>query len=126
MPDVELRLRQLATGTEQTLQTSNWHLVQRTNLSGETTLTIATFTVAATGEYELFNPATSQFKPGDQLRIEVVVQVWRGTAGKMEGKAYVGDKLACEAIVTCRLVDRERKTSGEATPEPAAEHAQSK
>jgi len=69
VPDVELRLRQLATGTEQTLQTSNWHLVQRTNLSGETTLTIATFTVAATGEYELFNPATSQFKPGDQLRI---------------------------------------------------------
>lgn len=64
--------------------------------------------------------------PGDQLRIEVVVQVWRGTAGKMEGKAYVGDKLACEAIVTCRLVDRERKKSGEATPEPAAEHAQSR
>jgi hypothetical protein len=69
VPDVELRLRQLATGTEQILQTSNWHLVQRTNLSGETTLTIATFAIVAAGEYELLNPATSQFKLGDQLRI---------------------------------------------------------
>ena len=69
VPDVELRLRRLATGTEQALQTSSWHLMQRTNMSGETTLTIATFAVQAAGEYELFNPATSQFKPDDQLRI---------------------------------------------------------
>jgi 3-hydroxyacyl-[acyl-carrier-protein] dehydratase len=47
--------------------------------------------------------------PGDQLRIEVDVLAWRGTAGRMQGKAYVGDKLACEAIVTCRLLNR-RKT----------------
>ena len=46
--------------------------------------------------------------PGDQLRIEVLVKVWRGTAGRMEGKAYVGDKLAAEASVSCRLVDRSR------------------
>jgi hypothetical protein len=51
------------------LQTSSWHLVKRTNLSGETTLTMTTFTIAAAGECKLLNPATSQFKPGDQLRI---------------------------------------------------------
>lgn len=43
--------------------------------------------------------------PGDQLRIEVEVLNWRMTAVKMQGRAYVGDKLACEAIVTCQLVD---------------------
>ena len=42
--------------------------------------------------------------PGDQLRIEVTVLNWRQTAVKMEGHAYVGDKLACEAVVTCQLV----------------------
>src|SRR5580692_10153083 len=46
--------------------------------------------------------------PGDQLRIEVDVRVWRGNAGRMEGSAYVGDTLAAEALVTCRLVDRVR------------------
>jgi len=59
--------------------------------------------------------------PGDQLRIEVDVLVWRGTAGRMQGKAYVGDKLACEAIITCRLLHRPRKT--EAAAEPALEQA---
>jgi 3-hydroxyacyl-[acyl-carrier-protein] dehydratase len=54
--------------------------------------------------------------PGDQLRIEVDVLVWRGNAGRMQGKAYVGEKVACEAVITCRLLDR-RKTK----PEPAAE-----
>jgi 3-hydroxyacyl-[acyl-carrier-protein] dehydratase len=44
--------------------------------------------------------------PGDQLRIEVEVLAWRTTAVRMEGKAYVGEKLACEAVVTCVLVDR--------------------
>jgi len=55
--------------------------------------------------------------PGDQLRIEVEVRVWRGNAGRMEGKAYVGDKLAAEALISCRLVDRvraEKKPSQEA------------
>lgn len=51
--------------------------------------------------------------PGDQLRIEVVVKVWRGTAGRMEGKAYVGDKLVAEANVSCRLVDRARSRKPE-------------
>ena len=44
--------------------------------------------------------------PGDQMRIEVEVLAWRTTAVRMGGKAYVGDKLACEAVVTCVLVDR--------------------
>jgi len=44
--------------------------------------------------------------PGDQLRIEVEVLAWRNTAVRMQGKAYVGDKLVCEAVVTCQLVPR--------------------
>jgi 3-hydroxyacyl-[acyl-carrier-protein] dehydratase len=58
--------------------------------------------------------------PGDQLRIEVEVRVWRGNAGRMEGIAYVGDQRAAEALVSCRLVDRSRtsKTSAPATTEP--------
>jgi 3-hydroxyacyl-[acyl-carrier-protein] dehydratase len=48
--------------------------------------------------------------PGDQLRIEVDVLVWRGTAGRMQGKAYVGEKVACEAIITCRLLPRPKRT----------------
>ena len=42
--------------------------------------------------------------PGDQLRIEVEVLAWRSTAVKMQGKAFVGEKLACEAVITCQLV----------------------
>jgi 3-hydroxyacyl-[acyl-carrier-protein] dehydratase len=49
-------------------------------------------------------------RPGDQLRIEVDVLAWRGTAGRMQGKAYVGEKLACEAVVTCRLLNRSAKS----------------
>ncbi len=44
--------------------------------------------------------------PGDQLRVEVNVLAWRTTAVKMQGNVLVGDKLACEAIVTCQLVSR--------------------
>ena len=44
--------------------------------------------------------------PGDQVRLEVEVRAWRVTAARLEGKAYVGDKVAAEAIVTCRLVPR--------------------
>jgi len=44
--------------------------------------------------------------PGDQVRIEVEVRAWRITAARLEGKAYVGDKVAAEATVTCRLVPR--------------------
>ncbi len=52
--------------------------------------------------------------PGDQLRLEVSVLAYRSRAGRMEGKAYVGDKLACEATLTCQVVPRSRETSPEA------------
>jgi 3-hydroxyacyl-[acyl-carrier-protein] dehydratase len=44
--------------------------------------------------------------PGDQLRIEVEVLNWRIRAVKMEGKAYVEGKLACEAVIMCAVVPR--------------------
>jgi 3-hydroxyacyl-[acyl-carrier-protein] dehydratase len=44
--------------------------------------------------------------PGDQVRIEVEVIVWRSNAVKLQGKAYVDGKLACEAVISCALVDR--------------------
>lgn len=56
--------------------------------------------------------------PGDQLRLEVEVKAWRGTAVRMEGKAYVGEKRVAEAIVTCRLVDSSRARSS-SSEEPA-------
>jgi 3-hydroxyacyl-[acyl-carrier-protein] dehydratase len=56
--------------------------------------------------------------PGDQLRIEVEVLAWRHTAVRMQGKAYVGEKLAAEAVVTCQLVNRSRaEVKPAATPE---------
>jgi 3-hydroxyacyl-[acyl-carrier-protein] dehydratase len=45
--------------------------------------------------------------PGDQLRIVVEVLAWRSSAVRMEGKAYVGEKLACEAVISCAVVPRE-------------------
>ncbi len=48
--------------------------------------------------------------PGDQLRIEVDVIIWRTTAVKMQGRAFVDGKLACEAVVTCQLVPRTNKS----------------
>jgi 3-hydroxyacyl-[acyl-carrier-protein] dehydratase len=44
--------------------------------------------------------------PGDQLRLEIDVIVWKSSAGKMEGKAYVGDKLCCEATISCAVVNK--------------------
>ena len=44
--------------------------------------------------------------PGDQLRIEVEVIVWRSTAVKLQGTATVDGKLACEATISCALVNR--------------------
>ena len=52
--------------------------------------------------------------PGDQLRIEVEVKAWRGTAVRMEGKAFVGEKRVAEATVTCQLVPRSRTQQAEA------------
>jgi 3-hydroxyacyl-[acyl-carrier-protein] dehydratase len=58
--------------------------------------------------------------PGDQLRIEVEVKAWRGDAVRMQGIAYVEDKKVAEAIVTCRLVDRERGRGAQAEGDDAA------
>jgi 3-hydroxyacyl-[acyl-carrier-protein] dehydratase len=55
--------------------------------------------------------------PGDQLRIVVEVLAWRMTAARLEGKAYVGDKVAAEAVVTCRLVPRVMGAPAEAREE---------
>lgn len=48
-----------------------------------------------------------QVVPGDQLRIEVKVVVWRNTAAKMEGQITVDGKRVCEATVTCQLAKRQ-------------------
>jgi|SRR5579863_3448835 len=60
--------------------------------------------------------------PGDQLRIEVEVLAFRKTAGRLQGKAYVNGKLACEGVVTCRLLHLSPlQQAGEAQPEPAGQ-----
>ena len=50
--------------------------------------------------------------PGDQLRLEVEVKVWRVvpgmTAAKMQGYAYVGERRVAEATVSCQLIDSSR------------------
>jgi 3-hydroxyacyl-[acyl-carrier-protein] dehydratase len=56
--------------------------------------------------------------PGDQLRIEVDVLSFRPRAGRMEAKAYVDGKLACQATLTCQVVSRVRE------PQPAASEPQ--
>ena len=50
--------------------------------------------------------------PGDQLRIEVEVVAWRHSAVRMEGKAFVGDKMVCEATASCALVNRAAGSPG--------------
>jgi len=44
--------------------------------------------------------------PGDQIRLEVDVLAFRSSAGKMQGRALVGDKLAAEATLSCAVVSR--------------------
>lgn len=48
--------------------------------------------------------------PGDQLRIEVKVLVYRRNAVRLEGTAHIDGKLACEATLSCALTDRQPKT----------------
>ena len=55
--------------------------------------------------------------PGDQLRIEVDVLSFRPRAGRIEGKAYVAGKLACEATLTCQVVPRGRPSRPAAAEE---------
>jgi len=57
----------------------------------------------------------NQVTPGDQLRIEVDVLAFRSRMGRMEARATVDGKLACQATLSCAIVPRTRET------EPAAE-----
>jgi 3-hydroxyacyl-[acyl-carrier-protein] dehydratase len=58
-----------------------------------------------------------QVTPGDQLRIEVEVLAFKSRVGRMEAKALVDGKLACQATLTCAIVPRVREA------EPAAAEA---
>ena len=51
--------------------------------------------------------------PGDQLRIEINVLAFRRHACKISCEALVEGKLACEAVLTCQLVDRPRSPAPE-------------
>lgn len=51
--------------------------------------------------------------PGDQIRIEVSVLAFRRYACKINCEALVEGKLACEAVLTCQLVDRPRDSAPE-------------
>ena len=43
-------------------------------------------------------------KPGDQLRIEVVLKKFKVNTGKFLAKTYIDGEIASEAIITCMLV----------------------
>ncbi len=45
-------------------------------------------------------------RPGDQLRVEMVVERMRPKVGKLRGKAFVESQLVCEAGIMFSLVDR--------------------
>lgn len=59
-----------------------------------------------------------QVTPGDQLRIEVEVLAFKSRVGRMEAKALVDGKVACQATLTCAIVPRVRE------PEPLAAEAE--
>jgi 3-hydroxyacyl-[acyl-carrier-protein] dehydratase len=61
--------------------------------------------------------------PGDQIRIEVDVVSFRSRAGKMEGKAYVDGKLACQATLTCMVVPRTQESKAESKTEETSSGA---
>ena len=47
--------------------------------------------------------------PGDVLRMEVDITRFQGKVGRLEAKAFVGDKLVTEAVQTSMVVDKDRK-----------------
>ena len=61
--------------------------------------------------------------PGDQIRIEVEVLSFRTRAGRIQGRATVDGKLACEATLTCQVVPRERgkRPHGDASADAPSE-----
>ena len=56
-----------------------------------------------------------QIVPGDQMRIEVTVLNWRSRGAKMQGVCTVEGQVAAEAVITCMLVPRVRKTAERST-----------
>jgi 3-hydroxyacyl-[acyl-carrier-protein] dehydratase len=63
--------------------------------------------------------------PGDQLRIEVDVLSFRPRAGRIEGRALVDGKLACEATLTCQVVPRSREQGSKGAREQSGENSPS-
>ena len=61
--------------------------------------------------------------PGDQLRIEVEVLSFRPRAGRIEGKAWVDGKLACEATLTCMIVPRAAESKSDSKAEATSAEA---
>ena len=62
-----------------------------------------------------------QVVPGDQLRIEVSVLSFRPRAGRMEARAFVDGKPACEAVLTCAVVPRTQEKPAEPTQSATSE-----
>ncbi len=46
-------------------------------------------------------------RPGDQLRIEVILKKFKGKIGKFQAATYIGDEMVSEAIFSCVLVPAE-------------------
>jgi len=62
--------------------------------------------------------------PGDQLRIEVEVLSFRTRAGRIQGRATVEGKLACEATLMYQVVPRSphpKSGAGDSAEMPASE-----
>ena len=47
-----------------------------------------------------------EVRPGDTLRMEVEMTRLRGSIGKANARAYVGDELACKGELTFALADK--------------------
>lgn len=58
--------------------------------------------------------------PGDQLRIETELIKRRGAIVKCRGRAWVGDELAAEGILTFAMSPREGKWAGPGGGQPPA------
>jgi 3-hydroxymyristoyl/3-hydroxydecanoyl-(acyl carrier protein) dehydratase len=54
--------------------------------------------------------------PGEQLKIEMTVISWRGDFAKLQGRATVDGQLAAEAVLMCKMVDREEAEPKAETP----------
>jgi 3-hydroxyacyl-[acyl-carrier-protein] dehydratase len=61
--------------------------------------------------------------PGDQLRIEVDVLAFKSRVGRMEAKAFVEGKLACQATLTCQIVPKVREAAPAAEAPAVAQEA---